>query len=863
LWTVSSGLLSPASPPWSRSRFDLISKRVNGARELTIVSTTAVVSILNYAYTLVLVWMLPARDYAVVGSASALLLICGTISAASVPWVLAREIARARDDQEVRRAAVSFCVLGTLVESVIVGAASSAVAASYGSGAAVATVFGSVVAIFSAATVIGYLQGLQSFATIAVLGLAEVVTKIIAGVLLVVAGAGAAGAITGFALGGLVIVVVGGARMLPDLRFVRKSLSDNDLWRTAGGLMAIQAGVAVVASLDIVVGSIMIHDRPRLATYEVAQILARVPVYIGTALSMVVFPRLVAADGDKIRATRNMLRLYWAIAAPCALVAGTLPRSLATTLFPQAYGSITAILGYAAIGGVGMGAINLGTTFLQAASIFRRPSVGLGLGVVMQLVLVVIGIRVDSITGLAIFSSAGAVILTAVILREIRRAWTGSTRHVARAGLATLALASPLIVLRDRPALWLAWVVVGVGVPILAALLRFRRHIAAAEEGRPRVLHLGYEDPRRPGGGGGSVRTHEINRRLAADFDITVVCARYPGSAPYEREGVRYVHVGLPLGRFASIIAYFCAIPYALVRWDSDLVVEDFGAPLSSVAVPWLTRRPVVGVVQWLFAAEKARQYHLPFQVFEALGVRSHRQLIAVSDDLADAVRLRNPRAQVTVVSNGLDDRAFTVHDAARNGIVYLGRLEIAQKGLDLLLDAYAQIAHATPADLYLAGDGPDGAALRARALEAGVADRVHFLGRIAYERRFELLASAQVVAMPSRYETFGMVAAEALACATPVVAFDIPSLRSLVTCEDGIVVPPGDTDGFARALARLVADADLATRLGEAGSGKVSQLRWDRLAPQQAAVYWRCLLEPGRVLSDGPDDRPVLDAAG
>jgi len=407
-------------------------------------------------------------------------------------------------------------------------------------------------------------------------------------------------------------------------------------------------------------------------------------------------------------------------------------------------------------------------------------------------------------------------------------------------------VASPLVALRDRPGLWLGWVIAGVGLPVLLALVRFRRHVEVAESGRPRILHLGYEDPRRPGSGGGSVRTHEINRRLAAEFDITVVCARYRGSRSYERDGVRYVHVGLPLGWFPSILAYFCAIPYALARWDSDLVVEDFGAPLSSMAVPWLTRRPVVGVVQWLFAAEKARQYHLPFHVFERVGVAAHRQLIAVSDDLGQALRARNRRARITVVSNGLDNDAFTPHFRERRGIVYLGRIEIAQKGLDLLIDAYREIASSTTEDLYLAGDGPDRRALETRAVEAALGGRVHFLGRVAYAQRLDLLASALVVAMPSRYETFGMVAAEALACATPVVAFDIACLRSLVTEHNGMVLAPGDVDGFAHALALLTADQGLSRRLGDAGPASVGGLRWDELAPQQAAVYWECLGEPG-----------------
>ena len=130
------------------------------------------------------------------------------------------------------------------------------------------------------------------------------------------------------------------------------------------------------------------------------------------------------------------------------------------------------------------------------------------------------------------------------------------------------------------------------------------------------------------------MRTHEINRRLVDEFEITVVCSRYRGCHERTEDGVRYVHVGLVGSDFTERLAYFAALPWALMRYRSDLVVEDFGAPFSSVAVPWLTSRPVVGMVQWLFAEEKSIQYHLPFSWVERAGVRAHRRLITVSVDL-------------------------------------------------------------------------------------------------------------------------------------------------------------------------------------------------------------------------------------
>ena len=287
-----------------------------------------------------------------------------------------------------------------------------------------------------------------------------------------------------------------------------------------------------------------------------------------------------------------------------------------------------------------------------------------------------------------------------------------------------------------------------------------------------------------------------------------------------------------------------------MFRYSSDLVVEDFGAPFSSVSVPWMTDRPVLGVVQWLFAKEKSAQYHLPFHWVEGIGVRSHRSMIAVSDDLGAVLAERNPRAEVTVVANGLDPAAFSGYECPRSDIVYLGRLEIAQKGLDLLLEAYARVAGSIRQDLVLGGDGPDRQALVEQAQRLGVADRVRFVGRISADDRFRWLAGADLLAMPSRYETFGMVAAEALAVCTPVVAFDIPCLRSLVDDRVGAVVPAFDVEAFAGALVRLATDEELRRRQGEAGPDRVGALNWDDLAALQGRVY--------RQVLSGTDDPPA-----
>jgi glycosyltransferase involved in cell wall biosynthesis/4-amino-4-deoxy-L-arabinose transferase-like glycosyltransferase len=366
---------------------------------------------------------------------------------------------------------------------------------------------------------------------------------------------------------------------------------------------------------------------------------------------------------------------------------------------------------------------------------------------------------------------------------------------------------------------------------------------APATRSRPvrlRILHLAFDDPRRPGSGGGAVRNHEVNRRLARHHQVTAVTVTYPGARERVEDGVHYLPVGLSLGYYGAILTYFAMLPLVVWTRRFDLLVEDFAAPFGSVLVPLWARGKIIAQVQWLSADEKSRQYHLPFFLTERWGARAHRLLIAVSGNVGERLRQMNPGGEVVILPNGLERSALRASGRGRKDALFLGRLEIKGKGLDMLLRAFAAISGHTDANLVIAGDGPDRQALAELVRLLRLEDRVTLLGRIDGPARFELLASAQVVCMPTRYESFGLVALEALACATPVLAFDIPAMRELLTPEASVIVPAFDVDAYARALAELLACPKRCRRMGAAGRRRARGFDWDRIAERQEQVYLR-----------------------
>ena len=370
-----------------------------------------------------------------------------------------------------------------------------------------------------------------------------------------------------------------------------------------------------------------------------------------------------------------------------------------------------------------------------------------------------------------------------------------------------------------------------------------------------RVLHLALEDHHRPGSGGGSLRNHQINSRLAAaGFSIEVVAASFPGARERVEDGVHYRHVGIPFGYAPSLLSYQAWLPvvvHAAQRTNPpDLVVEEFAPLASSLGVGYWTKLPTIGLVQGFFAREKARQYHLPVSMLTALerwGSRSHQELVAVSAALREQLLTAAPAARVTVVPNGVDLAAaarartnVSRSDRVANGstLLYLGRLEIHQKGLDHLIDALRRVGSGVM--LLVAGAGKDSRKLRQMVAGAGLSDRVRFVGAVSGEKKWELLAEADMIVQPSRFETFGITVLEAMACGTPVIASDLPCIRELLPPDAGILVPSGDIGGLQAAITQLVGDRPLRDRMGKVGTGVAQQYGWDARAHEQAVVYHR-----------------------
>ncbi|MGQ0742884.1 MAG: glycosyltransferase [Acidimicrobiales bacterium] len=224
---------------------------------------------------------------------------------------------------------------------------------------------------------------------------------------------------------------------------------------------------------------------------------------------------------------------------------------------------------------------------------------------------------------------------------------------------------------------------------------------------------------------------------------------------------------------------------------------------------------------------------------------------------------------RIEVVAPGVDHRIFTPGDKARARaglglqerptLLFVGRIQ-PLKGVDLAVATLGDLDRLRPAptdgdpgpagrelsaQLLVVGgpSGPQGPAtmseLRAMVAELGLVDRVHFLKPRAHELLAPLYQAADVCLVPSRSESFGLVALEAAACGTPVVASAVGGLAHLVRPgRTGYLVETRDPGAFAQRVASILADPLLAETMGRQAAKMALAYRWCATAARLRRLY-------------------------
>ena len=289
------------------------------------------------------------------------------------------------------------------------------------------------------------------------------------------------------------------------------------------------------------------------------------------------------------------------------------------------------------------------------------------------------------------------------------------------------------------------------------------------------------------------------------------------------------------------------------------LLMKSCGVPMVATVHHPLSIDARNAVAQATGPIEKVRRLiYYPILMQEFVARRLDR-IITVSEASARMVESAFvlPRQQIEVIHNGIDTDTFRPMRVAKqaNNIICVSNSEDRSKGALYLLQALRYLRDSTDYRLTFVDRPEHELKLAPRLVRRyGLSSRVRFTGRVTTPQLVRHYCRAQMSVCPSLYEGFGLPAAEAMACGLPVVATTGGALPEVV--QDGvtgILVPPADARSLAEATDKLMRDADMRRRMGQAGRQRIlDKFNWQKAALQTEAVY-RQVCEPSPAAASPP----------
>ena len=345
------------------------------------------------------------------------------------------------------------------------------------------------------------------------------------------------------------------------------------------------------------------------------------------------------------------------------------------------------------------------------------------------------------------------------------------------------------------------------------------------------IAVIDMDNLKNPFWGAGQARaTREVCKKLAQSHQVTVYCSKYPGYQDYRTDGILYKHFGIvSKNPQLTNLVFLLSIPFIVSKIKADIIVENFTAPVSVSFAPLFTKIPVVGLPTMFNAKEFSKKYHLPFHWVEKLGLKFYKYLMPYSDvDSAKAIKI-NPNIMYRIISQGVSEEFSMIKHKKPRYILFLGRLDICQKGIDLLLEAYAKVANRIEYPLVIAGHGSDEEKIKTLIKKLKLENKVSIVGSAYGQKKEQMISEALFVAFPSRHDELSIWALEALASGLPLVAFDLPECR-WITNGTALKAKPFDLEEYSKLLVNAT-DSKLNCEMRKNCYALSKHYSWDTVA--------------------------------
>ncbi len=384
-----------------------------------------------------------------------------------------------------------------------------------------------------------------------------------------------------------------------------------------------------------------------------------------------------------------------------------------------------------------------------------------------------------------------------------------------------------------------------------------------------KILRIFLNAP--PFKGGAENRIHEISKVLAKKHKITVLTGGIPEGKEKVVDGIRYIYFGdmniftgfkndslsemikwlIDVSRYIffkniNIKRFEGTYLRAMADWlnkngkDYDIIINEFtpGAirPISNY--PYSLN--VIHLRYSLFDTfEKSTKFGWKFNwlevpyyyLFQQFLFLTNKNFIVCKTDDANAIHFLNKNAKIKVIHPAADPSLRKAKTEEKNFILYMGRIDKYQKGLDLLLEAFAELN--CKEKLVVAGDGYDLLELKEKVKDLDIKNRVKFVGWVAGNSKRKLLTKCKFVVMPSRIEGLSLTSLEAAYCGkailgTNAVAHGLPNVYLIELNKQDIY----------RGLITLLNNSKLRKKLGNKGRKAANKFSWESSAGLEEVYY-------------------------
>lgn len=345
-----------------------------------------------------------------------------------------------------------------------------------------------------------------------------------------------------------------------------------------------------------------------------------------------------------------------------------------------------------------------------------------------------------------------------------------------------------------------------------------------------KIIFIDLDDIKNPLLGAGQAHaTWEVGKRLAKKgHHVTVVCSSYPNCINRVQDGINYVHIGFSTSNIKlNNLIYIFTLPFIVKKLNGDVIIECFTAPISTLFTPLFTKIPVVAMPSMFNAKEFEKKYHIPFTIIEKIGLKLYKYIMPYSNiDKAKALRL-NPKISYKIIPQGVSNTYFNIRRKKGKYILFLGRFDIAQKGIDILIDAYALISNKISFPLVIAGHGPDKIRLVEKINKLNLTSKVKIVGPAYDKYKYNLMSYALFTAFPSRHDEMCLWTLESLAAGLPIVGFNIPE-SDWLNSKVALLTKPFDIYLYSKALLKLT-DYSLNKKMSSDSKVFAKLFTWDK----------------------------------